>query len=55
MAKLADPLAQGAGAISFAAVVLPIAIVVPPVALLPVAIVVPPVAARRRHRAASLC
>jgi len=61
MAILADPLARGAGAISFAVIVPPVAVVMPPVALLPVAIVVPrvaivvpTVAAHCRHRAASL-
>ena len=44
MAIFADPLARGAGAISFAVVVPPIAVIVSPVALLPLAVIVPPIA-----------
>ena len=50
----ADPLAWGAGAITFAVVMPPVAVVVPPDAP-PVPVVVPTVAARRHRRAASSC
>ncbi len=57
MAILADLLAWGAGAISFAVVMPHVAVNVPPVVLLPIAVVVPPVtaAAHRRRHAASSC
>ena len=60
MARLADPLAQGAGAISFAAVVPPIAAVVSPVALLPVAVLCRPsprvaIVVRASRRPADSC